>query len=57
MGLRLKYVDIPSRLEADVEKAIQERVQNGVGNLYVLVNYTGLYHTHNILKKMEGKKA
>lgn len=57
MGLRLKYVDIPSRLEPDVEKAIRERIKNGVGNLYVLVNYTGLYHTHNILKKMEGEKA
>lgn len=53
MRLRLKYVDIPSVLEPDVEKAIQERIQNGTGNLYVLVNYTALYSTHNILKKLE----
>lgn len=53
MRLRLKYVDIPSVLESDVEKAIQERIQNGTGNLYVLVNYTALYSTHNILKKLE----
>lgn len=56
MRLRLKYVDIPSRLEPDIEKAIRRRVENGTGNLYVLVNYTGLYSTHNILKKLEGEK-
>lgn len=56
MRLRLKYVDIASRLEPDVEKAIRERIANGVGNLYVLVNYTALYHTHNILKKIEEEK-
>lgn len=53
MRLRLKYVDIPSVLEPDVEKAIRDRIKNGCGNLYVLVNYTGLYSTHNILKKIE----
>lgn len=53
MRLRLKYVDIPSALEPDVEKAIQEHIKNGTGNLYVLVNYTALYSTRNILKKLE----
>lgn len=57
MRLRLKYVDIPSILEADLEKAIRDRIKDGTGNLYVLVNYTALYHTHVILKKMEGEKA
>lgn len=57
MRLRLKYVDIPSSLEPDIEKAITEKIQQGTKNLYVLVNYTGLYTTHNILKKMEGKKS
>ena len=56
MRLRLKYVDIPSDLEPDVEKAIRQKLENGVGNLYVLVNYTGLYSTHNILKKIEGER-
>lgn len=54
MRLRLKYVDIPSILEPDIEKAISDRIKDGVKNLYVLVNYTGLYKTHNILKKLEG---
>jgi len=53
MRLRLKYVDIPSILEQDIEKAIRKCIKNGVGNLYVLVNYTALYNTHNILKKLE----
>lgn len=56
MRLRLKYVDIPSMLEADVEKAIRSRVEDGVGNLYVLVNYTALFSTRNILKKLEGEQ-
>ena len=55
MRLRLKYVDIPSLLEADVEKAIRSRIEDGVGNLYVLVNYTALFGTRNILKKLEGE--
>ena len=56
MRLRLKYVDIPSVLESDVEKAIRDRVEDGVGNLYVLVNYTALFSTRNILKRLEGEK-
>ena len=54
--LRKKYVDIPSMLEADVEKAIRERVEDGCGNLYVLVNYTALFSTRNVLKKMEEER-
>ena len=56
MRLRLKYVNIPSMLEEDVTKAILERVKNGCGNLYVLVNYTALFHTRTVLKKMEAQK-
>ena len=56
MQLRLKYVDIPSTLEESVEEAIRKRLADGCGNLYVLVNYTALYHTHQILKEMEKRK-
>lgn len=55
MRLRLKYVDISTKLEPDIEKAIRERLANGCKNLYVLVNYTGLYSTHDILKKLEAE--
>ena len=51
----MKYVDIPSMLEADVEKAIRERVEDGCGNLYVLVNYTALFSTRNVLKRWRKK--
>ena len=56
MRLRLKYVDIPAMLNADVENAICERVENGCGNLYVLVNYTALFSTRVVLKKLEERK-
>ena len=55
MGLRLKYVDIPCQTERDVKTAIEKKLKDGCGNLYVLVNYTALYDTHNILKNMEEK--
>ena len=57
MRLRLKYVDIPSILEPDIETAVRKRIADGTGNLYVLVNYTALYSTHNILKRMEGEQS
>ena len=56
MRLRLKYVGIESQLEEHVEQAIRKRVEDGVGNLYLLVNYTALFSTRNILKKLEGEK-
>lgn len=55
MRLRLKYVNIASTLENDIEKAIRDRIENGVGNLYVLVNFTALVNTRNIIKKLEGE--
>lgn len=57
MYLRLKYVDIKSDISNDVEKTIRKQIREGTGNLYVLVNYTALYSTHLILKKIEGEKA
>lgn len=55
MRLRLKYVDIPCMLEEEVETAIRKRIADGCKNLYVLVNYTALYPTGKILKKLEKK--
>ena len=53
MRLRMKYVDIPSELIGDVETAIRTRLKDGCKNLYVLVNYTALYSTREILAKMK----
>lgn len=53
--LRLKYAELSSEPEPDIETAIQSKLANGAKNLYLLVNYTGLYTTHKILKKLEEK--
>jgi UDP-N-acetylmuramyl tripeptide synthase len=52
MRLRLKYVSIPAILTEDVRTAIEDRLKDGCGNLYLLVNYTALYSAHKILKEM-----
>lgn len=53
MRLRLKYVGIHADLIPDVKTAIERRLKDGCGNLYVLVNYTALYQTHKLLGEME----
>ncbi|MCD7955227.1 MAG: MurT ligase domain-containing protein [Lachnospiraceae bacterium] len=52
MRLRMKYVDIPCDMIGDVKTAIEARLADGCGNLYVLVNYTALFSTRNILAGM-----
>ena len=37
------------------KKAIRDRVKDGTGNLYVLVNYTALFATRNIREKTGGR--
>jgi UDP-N-acetylmuramyl tripeptide synthase len=55
MRLRMKYVDIHSELISDVKQAIEARVKDGCRNLYVLVNYTALFSTRNILVELQKK--
>lgn len=50
--LRLKYAEIPSEIEPDVEKAIRSFIKKGGRNLYIFVNYTALFDTRNLLKHM-----
>ncbi|MCD8021890.1 MAG: MurT ligase domain-containing protein, partial [Lachnospiraceae bacterium] len=52
MRLRMKYVDIPCEMIGDVKSAIEARLKDGCGNLYVLVNYTALFSTRNILENL-----
>ncbi|MCD7765511.1 MAG: MurT ligase domain-containing protein [Lachnospiraceae bacterium] len=56
MRLRMKYVDIPCEMIGDVKSAIEARLADGCGNLYVLVNYTALFSTRNILAGMQETK-
>ena len=56
MRLRLKYTDIPSMLEENIKTAIEKRLQDGCGNLYVLVNYTALDPTRRALMQMAEQK-
>ena len=50
MQLRLKYAEIASTSAPTVEEAIERRLADGCGNLYVLVNYTALYEAHKYLE-------
>lgn len=53
MRLRMKYVDIPCELADDVKAAIEARIKDGCKNLYVLVNYTALFSTRDMLVEMQ----
>lgn len=53
MGLRLKYEDIPCDTTTDLQAAIEKLTQEGTGNLYVIVNYSGLYSTNHLLDELQ----
>ena len=53
MALRLKYDDIPCRLVKDMAGYLRGITQNGTGNVYLVVNYSGLCHANRMLHKME----
>ncbi|MCP1103390.1 UDP-N-acetylmuramyl tripeptide synthase [Aequitasia blattaphilus] len=53
MALRLKYEDVSFEVKEDMEEVVKERLSQGVKNLYVIVNYTGLYSTNKILNDLK----
>lgn len=53
MGLRLKYEDIPFDTTEDMRETILNLAKNGTKNLYVIVNYSGLYRTNRLLTELE----
>ncbi len=53
MALRLKYEDIACEPAQDLEKAVRELSVNGTGNIYMIVNYTGLFPANQMLRKMQ----
>lgn len=53
MELRLKYEDIPCRKAQDMQEAVKELLNSGTGNLYIIVNYSALYHTNHMLHQLQ----
>ena len=53
MGLRLKYDDVECEPIEHIKDGILECVENGTKNLYVIVNYSGLYQTNHLLTELE----
>ncbi len=52
MEVRLKYENIPCLVSKELLKPIRELLRTGTGNLYVIVNYSGLYRTGRLLRKL-----
>lgn len=57
MGLRLKYEDIPCTTTDDLRGRVEELTKTGTKNLYIIVNYSGLYRTNHMLKELAGQSA
>lgn len=53
MELRLKYENIPCEVTEKFLKTVRELVRSGTGNLYVIVNYSGLYPANRFLQKLQ----
>ena len=52
MQLRMKYVGVDAQAVPDVKDAIEACIAKGSKNLYVLVNYTALFSTRDLLVEM-----
>ena len=53
MWLRLNSEDIPCETTTDLREAVEDCAKNGTKNLYVIVNYSGLYRTNHMLAELE----
>lgn len=56
MGLRLKYEDIDCGSTTDLKGTIEALTTTGTKNLYVIVNYSGLYRTNHLLAGMDDNR-
>lgn len=57
MQLRLKYEDIQSEVTLDMKNTIRDCIDHRTNNLYIIVNYTGLYSTNDLLKELADEYA
>lgn len=53
MGLRLKYEGLFCNFTSDLQQTVCRLAEKGTGNLYVIVNYSGLYRMNHILEKLQ----
>lgn len=53
MGLRLKYEDISCGSTTNLRESVERLTKNGTKNLYVIVNYSGLYRTNHMLNELQ----
>ena len=56
MELRLKYEDIPCNSASDMRSAIERLTISGTKNLYIIVNYSGLYQTNALLEELQSQE-
>ena len=57
LTVRLKYADIANVQDiSDIKTAITDALEGDADVLYVLVNYTALFSTHDLLKDLEAEK-
>lgn len=52
MRLRLKYEDIPCEVSEKLRDAICDCIDNRTDNVYLIVNYTGLYSSNALIKRI-----
>ena len=56
VGLRLKYEEISCNFVDSLEESIKGLVATGTKNIYLIINYSALYRTNALLKKLESSK-
>jgi len=52
MGLRLKYEGISCDSTTDLSQTLTHLLKNGTKNVYLIVNYSGLYSTNRLLERL-----
>lgn len=57
MGLRLKYEGISCSSTTNMKETVEKLTKEGTKNLYIIVNYSGLFPTGNMLKQLQKEGA
>lgn len=55
MALRLKYDDIPCACAKSLKPSVWNLSLHGTGNIYIIVNYSGLLSANTLLRKLQRK--